>query len=384
MVGAGLAGARTVAALRAHGFDGSVTLLGDEGIPPYDRPPLSKELLSRAEPAWLADELDTDVTTLADARLSARATALKVHADGVRVTTDDGDVQADAVVIAVGSRAVAPWPTALTLHTAADAARLRERLRPGSRLVVVGAGWIGAEVAGVAAAHDVDVTVVEAAATPLERQLGDVGSRTVPWYAEAGVALRLATPVLDVDDGGVTTAEGRLDADTVLAAVGARPATAWLPLDLTADGRVPVDAAGRWLSDAPEEVRRRVWAVGDCAARPHPDFGTVPGGHWSSALTDPEGTVLEMLGQPAARPAAPYVFSRQLGHDLAFFGVRRGDEDLVVRPLDAGWAALYLAPGDSPRRRLRAAVVADSPRDVSGLRRLLGRPGVRWRDLPEG
>ncbi|WP_277208763.1 NAD(P)/FAD-dependent oxidoreductase [Isoptericola croceus] len=394
VIGAGLAGARTVAALRTHGFEGPVTLLGDEGVPPYDRPPLSKELFTRSEPAWLADELGADVTSLADTRLAARATRLEVHDAGVHVTTDDGDVQADAVVIAVGSRAVSPWPTALTLHSAADADRLRDRLRPGSRLVIVGAGWVGAEVAGVAAARDVDVTVVEAAATPLARQLGDIGVRTVPWYSDAGVSLRLATPVLDVDAGGVTTAAGRLDADTVLAAVGARPATAWLGLDLTADGRVPVDAAGRWLSDAPWETRRRVWAVGDCAARPHPVFGAVPGGHWSSALTDPEASVLEMLGRSQTRPTTPYVFSRQLGHDLAFFGVRHGDEDVVVRPLASGWAALYLMPEDGPRRVLRAAVVADSPRDVVGLRRLLGRPGavevdldravdpgVRWRDL---
>ncbi|MCK0118064.1 NADPH-dependent 2,4-dienoyl-CoA reductase/sulfur reductase-like enzyme [Isoptericola sp. CG 20/1183] len=401
VVGAGLAGARTVGALRDHGFDGPVTLLGDEGVPPYDRPPLSKELFARPEPAWLSGELDTDVTELADARLAARATALDVRDDGVRVSTDDGDVTADAVVLAVGSRAVSPWADALTLHSAADADRLRDRLRPGSRLVVVGAGWVGAEVAGVAAARGVDVTVVEAAAAPLERQLGDVGARTVPWYAEAGVGLRLATPVLDVDAGGVRTATGRLGADVVLAAVGARPATAWLEaswpdLALTADGRVPVDGAGRWRSDAAPELRQRVWAVGDCAARPHPVFGTVPGGHWSSALTDPDATVRELLALPAVpHPPAPYVFSQQLGHDLAFFGVRHGDEDVVVRPLGAGWAALYLAPGAGPRRVLRAAVVADSPRDVGGLRRLLGGagavevdldraadPAVRWRDLP--
>lgn len=130
VVGAGLAGARTVAALRAHGFDGPVTLLGDEGVPPYDRPPLSKELFSRPEPAWLAGEIDTDVTQLADARLAARATGLDVGVDGVRVATDGGDVTADAVVLAVGSRAVSPWPDAVTLHSAADAERLRERLRP--------------------------------------------------------------------------------------------------------------------------------------------------------------------------------------------------------------------------------------------------------------
>lgn len=131
VVGAGIAGARTVLELRAQGFDGRVTLLGAEGVAPYDRPPLSKHLLDRPAPAWLSDELGADALAAADdVRLGTPATGLRVDEDGVRVGTADGDVVADAVVVATGARAVRPpaWADALTLHTAADAERLRAAL----------------------------------------------------------------------------------------------------------------------------------------------------------------------------------------------------------------------------------------------------------------
>ncbi len=120
VVGAGLAGARTVQALRAAGFAGRVTLLGAEGLEPYDRPPLSKELLSRPEPAWLRDELDVDLTG-ADVRLAEPATGLHHDADGITVRTAAGLHTADAAVLATGAGPVRPagWDAALTLHTAA-------------------------------------------------------------------------------------------------------------------------------------------------------------------------------------------------------------------------------------------------------------------------
>ena len=190
VVGAGLAGTQTVAALRGHGFDGRVTLLGAEGVPPYDRPPLSKELLTRPDPVWLADDLGIDVLALADdVRLGDPATGLVPSPERVVVRTASGsDVEADAVVLAMGSTPVVPrgWESAWTLHTVADAARLRAALRPGLRLVIVGAGWIGAEVAGVAAGAGAEVTVVEAAPLPLARQVGPtVGARFPRWYEAA-------------------------------------------------------------------------------------------------------------------------------------------------------------------------------------------------------
>ncbi|RMI01677.1 pyridine nucleotide-disulfide oxidoreductase, partial [Cellulomonas triticagri] len=132
VVGAGLAGARTVLELRAQGFTGRITVLGAEDVAPYDRPPLSKHLLDRPAPAWLSDELGADALALADdVRLGARATGLRVRPEGVGVLLgrggDAAEVDADAVVVATGAAAVLPpaWSAALTLHTAADAVRLR-------------------------------------------------------------------------------------------------------------------------------------------------------------------------------------------------------------------------------------------------------------------
>lgn len=423
VVGAGLAGAQTAAALRKHGFDGRLTVLGAEDVPPYDRPPLSKELLQRTEPVWLADDLGVDLADLADdLRLADPAVRLRVDRERAVVTTAAGDeVVADAVVLACGSAPVLPagWDAAMTLHTAADAERLRAAVTPGARLVIVGAGWIGAEVAGVAAGAGADVTVVEAGPVPLGRQLGRrVGGLLAPWYAEAGVTLLTDTAVdqvLPAPDGARTVlADGRtLEGDLVLAAVGARPASGWLAgsLPLESNGGLRVNRAGRFMGlHAPTDpaghlhldALRRVWAVGDVATREHPVFGPVPGGHWSAALHDPEPTVRALLGldERAAEPEhvrarlglapvathAPYVFSQQLGHDLALFGVPSPFDEVVLRgdPASAGgWAVLYLeqALDRHPRQTadghrvatVRAVLLVDSPREVGQVRKLMNR-----------
>lgn len=391
VVGAGLAGAQTVAALRTHGFDGRITLLGAEGVPPYDRPPLSKELLTRPEPVWLSADLGVDVEALADdVRLAEPALGLASGPDGVVVTTGRGEVAADAVVLAVGSVPIVPpgFAASSLLHTAADADRLRTALRgrDGLRLVIVGAGWIGAEVAGIAAGAGADVTVLEAAHAPLSRQLGpDVGALLAGWYGDAGVRLRTGAAVAAVEDSGVVLAGGEhVPADLVLTAVGARPASGWLA------GTLPLDARGALLVDGDGRVpgHPRVWAVGDVASRAHPVFGTVPGGHWSAALHDPDPTVRAMLGigsgvEPAGAGHAPYVFSQQLGHDLALLGLPAPDSPVVLRgtPGDGPWAALYLDPAEAPGAdgaldgvaTVRAVLLVDSPRDVGGVRRLMGR-----------
>ncbi|WP_425954940.1 NAD(P)/FAD-dependent oxidoreductase [Xylanimonas sp. McL0601] len=428
VVGAGLAGAQTVAALREHGFDGRLTLLGAEGVPPYDRPPLSKEMFTRPEPVWLSDDLGVDVAKLADdVRFGDSAVALETSPEAVAVRSASGArVEADAVVLAMGSAPVRPagWESAWTLHTADDAARLRAALRPGLRLVVVGAGWIGAEIAGVAAGRGVRVTVVEAAATPLERQLGAaVGTHLAPWYEAAGVRLITGSSVARVQPDGVVLEDGeRLPADVVLAAVGARPASGWLvgTLPLDATGRLRVDASGRLTGHAsPTDpagrlapaTLARVWAVGDVAVREHPVFGPVPGGHWSAALHDPEVTARAMLGRDAS-PAdpeelrarlglapiprhAPYVFSRQLGHDLALLGLPSAADDVVLRgdPAAGGpWAALYLeraldrhpltTPEGHPVATVRAVLLVDTPREVGAVRRLMNGGAPLRVDLP--
>nr|WP_255371919.1 FAD-dependent oxidoreductase [Cellulosimicrobium sp. CUA-896] len=372
-----------------------MTLLGAEGVAPYDRPPLSKELLTRTEPAWLEAELGVDVVALADdVRLDDPAVGLLPAVEDGRlahvVTTRSGArLEADAVVLAVGSAPVRPagWEAARVLHSAADAAALRALVRPGLRLTVVGAGWIGAELAGVAAAAGAQVTVVEAGATPLERQFGPVvGAHVAPWYAAAGVRLVTGAAVVEVRPDGVLLADGTdVPADVVLAAIGARPATSWL------DGAVPLDARGAVPVDATGAVEGvpGVWAVGDCATREHPHLGRVPGGHWSAALHDPEPTARAVLGlaPDADAPAhAPYVFSQQLGHDLALFGVPPQGAEVVLRGepgTPGGWAAFYLDPGtagtaaDDGAARVRAVLLVDSARDVGAVRRAANRGALR-------
>lgn len=378
VVGAGLAGAATVAALRAEGFAGRLTVLGAEGLAPYDRPPLSKQLLSRTEPLWLADDLGLPLAA-DDIRLAEPATGFEVSPDGVRVDTADDTVPADAAVLATGAHAALPAALAgaRTLHTATDAGALRAALRPGARLVVVGAGWIGAEVAGVAAAARVDVTVVEAGPAPLAGALGPaVGALTAPWYAAAGVRLVTGAQVTGTSADGVRLASGEeLPADVVLVAVGARPSSAWLAgaLPLAADGSVEVDGAYR----VPGQPR--VVAVGDLARRRSPRHGWVPGGHWDGALRGPAIAVRALLGLPVDGPehdVAPYVFSTQLGHELALVGLPGPGDDVVLRgtPSEAtagGFAVAWLRPGTD---ELTAFLAVDRPRDVSAARRLFTGP----------
>ncbi len=413
VVGAGLAGARTAAALRTAGFAGKLTVLGAEGVAPYDRPPLSKELLSRPDPAWLSDDLGIDLPALADdVRWADPAVALEPRPP--RVRTASGEViAADAVVLAVGAHARRPagWVGVRTLHTAADAERLRAVVRPGARLVIIGAGWIGAEVAGVAAAAGARVTVIEAAPSPLAAPLGaEVGALTAPWYAEAGVTLRTGMLVAGVAPGLVRLADGEvIEADAVLAAVGAAPTTDWLRgvVPLRPGGGLSTDPVGRVLGPDGTPAPG-LWAVGDCADRADPRFGRVPGGHWSAALHDPDPTARAILGlDPAAPPPAPYLFSQQLGHDLALIG-RPGPGLAVVHrryPGGPGRLAWYVdgahggaagtgratAPGTAPGTvagtapgtvagtapgtvRLGAILAVDAHRDVGPARRLFGGP----------
>lgn len=389
VVGAGLAGAQAVAALRGQGFAGALTLLGAEGVEPYDRPPLSKELLSRREPAWLRDELGLDLTDV-DARWSEPATGLVVGEHGVVVTTGAGTLEADAAVLATGASAVRPpgWDEALTLHSAQDARTLRSALRPGVRLVVIGAGWIGAEVAGVAAAAGVDVTVVEAAPVPLAAALGQrVGGLTVPWYAAAGVRLVTGATVTSIANG-VHLADGRrIPADVVLAAVGARPRSQWLhgAVPVGVDGSVEVDEHYRVLgADGP---LAHVVAAGDLARRRSPRHGWVPGGHWDGALRGPALAVRTLLADPRDDAAdmapgddpAPYVFSTQLGHELAMFGRPAPHDEVVLRGDPAGpVTALWFRPGTDV---LTAVLAVDRPRDVAAARRLF--TGVRLPHLDQ-
>src|ERR1700757_339328 len=230
VAGAGLAGFRTVEELRERGFAGPITLVGAEPRPPYDRPPLSKKFL--AEPG-LDPSLKADFAALeVDFRPDEAATGL-----GNELIASRGAYPFDHLVLATGA-----LPVALPgdgrqrfLRTYDDALALRDLLRPGPsprkalRLAIVGAGWIGAELATAAVGYGARVTVVEAGAAPLAAAIGaPVGAQTARWYAGAGVDLRVATAVEAVRPGGLDLAGGgHLEADEGGTAGGGRPGIGW-------------------------------------------------------------------------------------------------------------------------------------------------------------
>lgn len=363
MVGAGIGGLNTVRALRAQGYGGRITLVGAEPYLPYDRPPLSKQLL-RGEvddttlpadwPAW-----DVDV------RLGARATGLR---DGV-VETDAGEIGCDGLVLATGAvpvRLPGPGPQR-TLRTVDDARALRAVLKPGVRLAIVGAGWIGAEIATAARAAGCEVTVVEAGPAPLAAALPrDVARLMAAWWREAGVELLLDAPAASVETGGLVLAGGEtVPADEVLTAVGVRPASRGLDaVRLRADGAVLVD---EHLSAGDGRC-----AVGDVAAAWSPRYGRyLRVEHWDNALRAPAVAAATLLGADAAYDPVPYVWSEQFGRYLQFVGLRQDGDELVWRgdpDADPTWSACWVRDG-----RLRALLAVGRPRDAVQGRRLAER-----------
>lgn len=371
IVGAGLAGATTAQALREGGWRGPLTLLGAEPHRPYDRPPLSKELLL-GQPAEL--ELAIDFAGYGiELLLGRRATQLNVAAR--RLETDGGPLDYDALVLACGAVAVrlpgtAGLPNVSTLRTRDDAERLRPVLAAGGGLVIVGAGWIGAEVATAARAAGCAVTVVEAGAHPLAGTLpAEVTAPMTDWYAAAGAELRTGAPVTAVREREVELADGTvLGADAVLVGIGSRPDTAWLAgsgVPLGADGSVLADA--RLATGAPG-----VYAVGDCASYPSARAGRrLLTHHWDNALVGPRTVAATLLGERATHDPVPYFWSRQFGRYLQYVGHHAPGDRLVLRGDPAGdraWSACWLDDG-----ALTAVLAVDRPRDLLQGRRLVDR-----------
>jgi 3-phenylpropionate/trans-cinnamate dioxygenase ferredoxin reductase subunit len=256
IVGAGLAGARAAEALRAAGYDGRVVLLGDEPFPPYERPALSKEFLAgtRDEPSLLLRPPDFWERRDIELRLSTRV--VEVDPVARRLATARGDVLAfDELVVATGARP-RKLPLELPagvheLRTLADAKRLRAELVPGVHLVVVGGGFVGAEVASTARELGAVVTIVEAARAPVARVLGaEVGLVLAERWRAHGVDVRLGVGVahLRADAGGLVTGllltdGSELRADVVVVGVGVEPVAELLPARPAAHVRAAGDVA---------------------------------------------------------------------------------------------------------------------------------------------
>ena len=383
ITGGGLAGLRTAAELRAREYPGTITMVGAEPHPPYDRPPLSKKLmLGELDSTSMADDaaaLDLDL------RLGEAATGL----DDGRLRTGRGENRFDRLVVATGAAPIRlPGPGRQhVLRTIDDALAIRAALVPGTRLAIVGAGWIGAELATVAAARGCAVTVLEAAAVPAAAALGDsVGALLVPWYAAAGVELRLGQPVESVQDGGLALPGGGwLDADLVVSAVGVRPCTGWLAgsaVQLAAGYRDAVQVDGQLRASVPG-----VYAAGDCAAFWSGRYGQrLRVEHWDTALHAPRVAAANLLGADEHYDPVPYFWSEQFGRMIQFAG-HRGESDQVIQRGDPsgqrwslGWVRSESAVADGADGvkvgQLTAVLAVGQPRDLLQGRRVIeaGRP----------
>lgn len=374
IVGAGMAGVQTAVALRDQGWTGSILLLGAEAHQPYDRPPLSKAvLLGKAE----GSAFDVDFEALGvELRLGVSVTGLDTGAR--RLATESGPVPYDVLVIATGAEPITlpgseGVPGVHLLRTLDDAERLRPVLAGQHEIVVVGAGWIGAEFATAAREAGCAVTVVEAADRPLASALpAEVAAPMAGWYADYGVELITGAAVAAVDERGLLLGDGtRLPADAVVVGIGARPATGWLAgsgVELAADRSVVADEQLR--TTAPD-----VYAVGDCASFPSARYGErLLVHHWDNALQGPRTVATNVVGSRTAHftgsayDPVPYFWSEQFGRFVQYAGHHAAADELVWRgePAGAAWSVCWLREG-----ALVALLAVGRPRDLAQGRKLI-------------
>ncbi|MET9656977.1 FAD-dependent oxidoreductase [Streptomyces sp. NPDC006510] len=370
-----MAGVQTAVALREQGFTGPVTLLGAEPHQPYDRPPLSKAvLLGKAEDS--AFDIDFEALEI-DLRLGREVTGVRPAAH--ELDTASGPVPYDVLVIATGAEPVVlpgveGVPGVHLLRTLDDAARLRPVLDEQHGVVVVGAGWIGAEFATAARAAGCAVTVVEAADRPLAGAMpAEVAAPMAAWYAQSGAELLTGARVARVEPGRVILADGRtLPAGAVVVGIGARPATGWLAgsgIALGPDGSVTADEALR--TSQPD-----VYAVGDCASFPSARYGErLLVHHWDNALQGPRTAAANIIGAAAGDGPAPmtydpvpYFWSEQFDRFVQYAGHHGSADTLLWRgdPADPAWSVCWLRDGV-----LVAVLAVGRPRDLAQGRKLI-------------
>jgi 3-phenylpropionate/trans-cinnamate dioxygenase ferredoxin reductase subunit len=335
VVGASLAGLRAVEALRRRGYAGKLTLIGAEPERPYDRPPLSKQILrGEWEPERSALKTSVDLTTV-DLRLGQRAVRLDTGRKRVELASGDS-VPYGALVIATGATA-RRLPGAddkshvFTLRTLADAIRIRRALLAKPTVAIVGAGFIGLEVAASCRALGLHVTVVETAETPLASLGRDVGRAIAELHVANGVDFRTGVAVKSVDgaDGAkvLHLKDGStVPAEVVIVGIGVTPETEWLAgSGVALDNGVLCDAAGR--TNVPNVV-----ACGDVARSLWPLYGEqIRVEHWTSAVEQANAAVAALLDPDAPVPSAvPYFWSDQYDAKIQFAGRVRPDDTLRI------------------------------------------------------
>jgi 3-phenylpropionate/trans-cinnamate dioxygenase ferredoxin reductase subunit len=354
IVGAALAGAKAAETLREEGFDGRVVLIGAEPDRPYERPPLSKEYLRREagrEKVYVHDE-----GFYAEHEIELRtATAVeRVEPGSHEVVLAGGERLAyDRLLLSTGAeprRLTIPGAELEGVHvlrTVADSDRLRARLDRGGHLVVVGAGWIGSEVAASARQRGMEVTVLDPLSVPLERVLGrEVGGIYRDIHLDHGVRMLLGTGVEAFE--GATAVErvrisgGRaIDCDLVVVGIGVTPRT-----ELAANAGIAVEN-GILVDDRLRTSAAAVFAAGDVANAEHRLFGRLRIEHWSNALHQGPAAARGMLGRGTAYDRVPYFFSDQYDVGMEYSGYAVGWDEVVFRgdPASREFIAFWLREG---------------------------------------
>lgn len=376
IVGGGLAAQRCCETLRARGCDAPIRIVSAEAELPYDRPPLSKGVLSGdvpdeslrfRDPGWYAD-------SSVELMLGRRATGLRPAERRLELDRDD-ELDYDELVIATGAAPrrlppLEPFTNVLALRTLSDVHRLRAELSAGARLAIIGSGFVGQEIAATARGVGADVTVIEALDLPLVPVLGERISRwIVDMHLEEGVRVLLSSRLagaagngrverLDLERGPY------VDADVVVVAIGVAPDTAWLAGAGLGPGPIPTDAEGR------TEVVH-VYAAGDVAMPIDPVRGVhTRSEHWDAASRQGAAVARAILGEPP-RPAPPASFwSDQYGVRIQYAGSANGADEVVVDgdPAARSFTAFYRRHGQPI-----GALACARPREFAAMRRLLGQ-----------
>ena len=331
VVGGGLAAAKAIEELRAQGCRDSITLVGSEPDLPYERPPLSKGLLlgsDRPESVFVHDRQWYDEQEV-ELRLGAPVTDIDLGLR--RIQVGGASLPYDRLLIATGAvpRRLPVLDTTglevVYLRRLEDALTLKDNL--AGRVLIVGAGWIGLEVAAAARQAGADVTVVESARLPLLGALGpELGSLFADLHRGHGVDLRTATSVAAVDGGTVVLSDGsRLQPDLVVAGIGAAPDDRLAArAGLATDNGVLADARLRTSDPA-------VHTAGDVANHDHPALGRIRVEHWDNAIQQGRHAARSLLGDDAPYIRLPYFFTDQYDLGMEYVGHVAGDAELVVR-----------------------------------------------------
>jgi len=390
IVGASLAGLRAAEALRARGFDGELTLIGDEPHRPYDRPPLSKQVLQGVwEPEQTLFRRKDGYDALAlDMRLGVRALSLDLRAR--RVALADGTfADYDRLIIATGARvrtlpSIAPRTGLLALRGLDDAIVLRRALMDAPRVAVVGAGFIGLEVAASCRARGLSVTVIEPLPVPFSPIFGRTfGEMVAAMHRDHGVDLRTGVAVTDVVGdsrvAGVALSDGsRIDADVVVVGIGVTPNTEWLEgSGLTLDNGIVCNGSGEAAPD--------VYAAGDVARIANQWHGDSPRiEHWTNAVEQAVCVAENALAGAEACTSfssVPYFWSDQYDRRIQFIGRARPHDEMVI--VDGSLEERRLTALYRRGDRVVACLAVNQPRALIKYRKLLAA-GASWEAVLAG